>query len=320
MILVSVCLLVTMHGQTTLRLASPFHSTSEEAKALRTATTELRARTGGAMELFVTYESSLPWSEPAMAEDIRQGKFDGAFLTASGLSAIDSDFNILRLPFLVTTATDMSRTQNQLGSDFTEALSRNGMALGCWANPGPEYIFTANSASDMPSLKAVKLAVFPDDAPGKAFLARAGLNPVEKGFREVRQGLSNRTVDGVIGPAATTARFEWNLKVRYMIGTPVRFAAGAVIIRKAFIDSLTQQQRQILMEVMGNLGADLDAALAGDAMTAMSNLMRLTVSEVTFSQAGLNSLEQAAEASWRELSGTLYSPAILQKVRTLLGK
>jgi TRAP-type C4-dicarboxylate transport system substrate-binding protein len=307
-------------GQTTMRLSSPWPTGSSIMKILASAGETIKTKTDGKVMLGISYEVSGAADESGMVNKLSQGTVDATFLTADGLIRIDKEFTVLDLPFLITTDNELVRIETQLAGDIAVILEKAGFTLGCWANPGPSYIFTKPSVSGPEDLKNVKIAVLNYDVTGMNFLSRIPASFMPMGLPEIMPCLSTGAVSGYIGTCLNSVRYEWNMKVRYMTDLPVRCGAGALVIRKAFLDGLPEEQREVVTRTFRSLEKEVNAALAADNASAKRSLTRLTITPVSFPEGSGKELQTLAEPGWREKSGTFYSTAMLQKVRIILGK
>jgi TRAP-type transport system periplasmic protein len=308
------------NGQIVMRISSPWPAGSDIMKLVAAAGETIKSKTGGKVTLSVSYQLSAGISEGTMVNDLTRGVFDAAFITADGLISIDKEFTVLDLPFLITTENELARVQTQLASDLSAILEKAGFYLGCWANPGPGYIFTKPTLAVPDDLKNVRFAVLTYDVSGMTFLARIPSPCRPMGITEIKPSLSNGAVTGYLGTCFNSVRYEWNMKVRYMIDLPVRFGAGAIIIRKAFLDGLSEDQRKIVTGTFKSLEREVNSSLADINTSSRKNLTRLTIMPVAFPEGTGKALLAIAEPGWREKAGTLYSTSMLQKVRTILGK
>ena len=140
------------------------------------------------------------------------------------------------------------------------------------------------------------------------------------GLPEFMACLSTGAVTGYIGTCFNSVRYEWNMKVRYMVDLPVRCGPGAIVIRKTFLDGLAKDDREVVSRIFKSLEREVNDALAADNASAKRSLTRLTITPVTFPEGASKDLQTLAEPGWRENAGTLYSTTMLQKVRIILGK
>jgi TRAP-type C4-dicarboxylate transport system substrate-binding protein len=307
-------------AQSVMRITSPWPKGSAIMKILASAGETIKTKTGGKVTLSISYDASLAANEGSTVNKMAQGTVDATFLTTDGLTRIDQEFTVLDLPFLITTENELVRIRTQLAGDFANILEKAGFSLGCWATTGPSYIFSKPRVSAVEDLRNVRFAVLNDDATGRNFLSRIPASSTPMGLPDILPGLTTGTVTGYIGTCLNSVRYEWNMKVRYMVDIPVRCGTGAFLIRKAFLGGLPEEQREVVSQTFQSMEKELNAALAADNASAERSLTRLTITPVSFPEGSAKELQALAEPGWRENAGKLYSTAMLQKVRIILGK
>ena len=310
----------TAKPQTEIKINHPFANGSDQIELLQKTAAAISSKTKNQITINFIYTAPLSYNQTSIVNQLKQNTTDAAFLTVQGLSKIHTDFNVLDLPFSICTRNEADLVESNLSNDFKLLFENNSFVLGCWANPGTEYLFSNNKVTNLNELKVQKVGFRGYDNTLKAFFVKAGISGILAEAIETLSLLTTGQINAYYGNCINTLSNNWNSKVKYLCDTPVRYSVGAFVFRTGAINTLDAKQKTALLTEFKHLGKKLNDLYSKENSRAKNLLSRKGISAVQITAASKDEMITKAKLAWVEKAGTLYSAGILTNVRNLLGK
>lgn len=245
-------------GTVTLKIATLFPGNSSLMRTLQAWGQSVREHTQGAVVLeFVSRGRSA--SEREIVQGIQSGTYDGAILTASGLSVAAPASLVFGAPGIASDYAQLDRARTAMASDVTSLFGTAGYRHLGWADFGRARIFSTTAAA-APSLAGRKMWVSSDDPIAAAVAAATGATPVNRPVSRVAAELDAHAIDTVYASPIAVVSLNWHseTRLRFVSSQSFGIIPGATILKTASYNLIPAAHRAAF---------DRDAAAAHTALS-----------------------------------------------------
>lgn len=287
-------------------------------KVMHELAEEVDKKTGGALT-FRFYAGGVSGDERDVVRKIRIGQLHAAGFTGVGLGEIAPMVRLLDAPFLVASAEEADFLVQRFDADFHKAFEENGYVLLGWAEVGLVYLFTGKPVASVEDLRGLKMWVWDGDPMAEALFSALDVNPIPLSVPDVRSSLETGLINGVYGSPMAVIALQWYQKARYRHSVPYTNANGAVVISKAFFETLPPAQRKILQVAASSHLRRLTEAGRRENAEALKTLEAQGVKTVSpASPSVVETYRAAGTAARRSLAGRVYPRALLERAERSL--
>ncbi|MEH7273366.1 TRAP transporter substrate-binding protein [Neobacillus vireti] len=243
---------------------------------------EVEKRSKGRLKIEV-YPSAqlLPYDQEIPG--LLNGQIDMAFNGSSGLSSIESAYDVLALPFLfdydpdnfsvaINSLRDYMEQENGGQLLLKKTEERGIKPLGTFVGADPGLIWTRDKediVTDKESMKGLKVRIYGGKLVLKTFES-LGASGVPIVSTELIPALQQGIIDGTIASIVQTA--DRDLPVKAGMFLPVVYSINPVIMSKAKFDQLPADLQEILLEAGKTIQEQNDEMLTTHYKEAKSKL------------------------------------------------
>lgn len=234
---------VELHFGSTVATTHAWYRAAEEFKA------EVEEKSGGSIEIILDF-GGVHGSDKDHCEAVRAGTLDMAIDSTVGLDAVVTKLGFVNLPYLMTSIEDVeSKFYNGwMGETATRLMEEEGMTVIGWTDC--DFRWMTNSTKPIKSvddLKGMKMRV-PEAPMYLQFFTNLGTVPTPIAFTDLPGALQQKTVDGQDnGPVLTYTAGLYEFQ-KYMTRSNHAFAAAGFYINTEKLNSLSENQKSILLE------------------------------------------------------------------------
>lgn len=314
------CPLVTghcLHAQTVVKFATLAPEGTTWMKTMRQFNDEVSAKTGGRVK-FKIYAGGVSGDEKDVARKIRLGQLHAAGFTGVGLGEIAPETRILDTPFLFKSPAETDHIYKMLDTDFRGIFESKGYVLLGWTEVGNVYIFANTPVANPADLQKVKMWIWEGDPVAEASFAALKIKPIPLSITDVMTSLQTGMINAVYCAPATVIPLQWYTKMKYAMDLPLATASGAVVIAKKVFDSLSPEDRKVLLEAGEKHFKALTAASRRDNERSIATLKKEKVAFNAPAGPDAASFERMGQDAQAALVGKLYSAGLLAKVTDAL--
>jgi TRAP-type transport system periplasmic protein len=298
MILIAGALLAlpTMAQAMVLKIATVAPEGSSWMRSMRKGAEEIKERTGGRVELKL-YGGGIMGSEKTVFRKIRAGQLHGGAFTGSALEEVYPDARLYGLPLVFRSYEEFNYVRARMDRDLLGGLEKAGYISFGFADAGISQLMARVPVRTLGDLKGQKAWVPEGDTISYAIMESLGLAPVPLPITDVMTGLQTGLVDAIGTSAVGAIAFQWHTRVKYVTDTPLAFLFGTLVIDHRAFSRLSQQDQQVMREVMGRIYEDFDQQARAENTAAAKALEKH----------GLIMVEQPSEevARWRQSAETV---------------
>jgi TRAP-type C4-dicarboxylate transport system substrate-binding protein len=278
---------------------------------------EVRQATAGGVG-FKFYANGAQGDENVVLRRMRNGQLHGAGLSGTGLGDIAPAVRVLELPFLLRGDSEVDAVHGAIDAELTRAFDEKGFVLLGWAEVGPVYVFTNSPVRSPTDLAKVKMWLWEGDPVAESLFKVFSIPPVPLSIAHVMTSLQTGMVDGVYSSPYGCVALQWFTRVKYITDEPMAHATGALIVSKAAFEKIPADQREVVKAIARRHLDGLVTITRKENLDALAAIEKNGIQRVAPDAAQLASLRERAKLVWKDLSGKLYPPELLDQVTKTL--
>jgi TRAP-type C4-dicarboxylate transport system substrate-binding protein len=311
--LAAMALAGTAAADTELRLATLAPSGSPWMEVLNKAQAEIKTKTNNRVQLKY-YEGGQQGDERDFIRKIGLGQLDGASITSIGLAMIDESIRVLELPAMFATVDELDYVSDKMWPYFVKKFEKKGYRLGDRGDVGWVYFLSKNKVESIADLKGQKLWMWGDDQIVGAMFKKMGLNGVPLGVPEVDAGLTSGKINAAYTSPVAAVALQWYSKVKYMTSMPMSYGIGATVMAIKSIDKISKEDQKIVETIAKAHSKKLRKVIRKANEDAKTTMTKKGITVVQTPVAMVSDFEKAAQETWKDLTGKVYSKEELDMV------
>lgn len=301
-------------GQTVVKLGTMAPERSTWWQTFRNIRAELMMESQEQLELIIRPGID----ESSLIGLLQSGRCDAVSLTGAGLGNILPEAFIFQLPMLFSTYDELTYVRDNLTTRFEQEFERKGYVLLGWGDIGLIYLFSKTPIATQTDLQQTRFWVWDIDPIVKKFAEISGAIIVPLPIQNVLSSLNNGDVQTVYTSPLACIAFRWHTEVKYMSDLPLAIGVGATLIKKNKYDELTDENKELLRNVMREHHQNLIEEIQRQNMEAIKELENLGIQVVHVPSGESEKWSQIAVQVQNQFAGVIYREELLNRVRELL--
>lgn len=274
---------------------------------------EVRRRSNKTMQLRF-YPGGVQGDESEVIRKIRNGRLDGAAVTAVGLAQIHRPALVFQMPGILRNYAELDAARESITPEMNPKFAQAGFQLLGWADVGQSRVFSTHPVKQPSDLGPRKPWVWRDDLVLPEFYRVVKSNPVPLQLPEVLGALQTKRVDTVITTPVAAVALQWSSRVSHMLDLPLTIVIGGTVMGQKQWDALTPEQRTILTETAGQFHALARKNLRADEQKALATLKERNISVIAPSDADKAAWHAVAKQVRERLVGQIADQALVDRV------
>lgn len=235
-------------AETTLKVGHVFAADHPWQVALEGLSNDVAEATDGEVVIEV-YPSSQLGGDREVAEGLGLGTIEMGLFGTGALQVLDKRLIIEELPYAwPTRETAYAALDGELGDALADILAEHDIQTISWWESGYRHITNSVKPIETPAdLEGIKLRV-PEAELRLDTFRQLGAQPTPMAFSEVFTSLQQNVVDGQENPLATIYASKFHEVQDHLALSGHIWGSGVLTISSDALESLTEEQQQILME------------------------------------------------------------------------
>lgn len=274
---------------------------------------EVRRRSNKTLELRF-YPGGVQGDESEVIRKIRNGRLDGAAVTAVGLAQIYRPALVFQMPGILKNYQQLDAARAAITPEMNPKFAEAGFQLLGWADVGTSYVFSTEPVVKPADLGARKPWVWRDDLVLPAFFKIVKSNPVPLQLPEVLGALQTNRIDTVITTPVAAVALQWNTRVSKMLDFPLTVVIGGTVLGQKQWDSLTPEQKTIMTETSAQFHALARKNLRADEEKALAAIKERNIQVLKPSDADKAEWVKAGAQVRQALVGQIADQALVDRV------
>jgi TRAP-type C4-dicarboxylate transport system substrate-binding protein len=275
---------------------------------------ELRRRTNQSLQMRF-YAGGVQGDESEVIRKIRNGRLDGAAVTAVGLAQIHRPALVFQMPGILRSYEQLDRARAELAPDFDTAFLSSGFKLLGWADVGQSRLFSNTEVRRPADLASKKMFSWRDDVVLPAMFQVIRTNAVPLALPEVLGALQTGRVDTFLGTPVACIALQWCTKASTMMDMPLAIVVGGTVLGKAQWEALSPEHQAALAETAAQFHTLARRNLRNDERQALETLRtRLNIRFVSVDDAQRAEWENVGAQVRQRLTGRVADAALVERV------
>jgi TRAP-type C4-dicarboxylate transport system substrate-binding protein len=245
---------------------------------------------------------------------MKEGRIQGAGLSALGMGLICPEMNILTLPFLFRDYAEVDYIRQTMTEDFEKLLTANGFFLVAWVDQDFDQIYSTKfPMTELDHFKQTKFIGW--SGPVEASVIKElGASSVPVSVTDAAATLRSGGVDAAISPAIWMVGSQLYSTIRYINAAKIRYSPGLIVVTNETWQTLNESYREKFHSMRDEVMSKYCLAIRRDNERCMQSMIEYGVqmSQMTPDQRKL--LENQTRPLWNKLAGDLYPQTMLDKL------
>ena len=276
-------------------------------------TREVRRRSNQSLTLRF-YAGGVQGDESEVIRKIRNGRLDGAGVTAVGLGQVYRPALVFQMPGILNSYEQLDRAREALQTDMEAGFAGAGFRLIGWADVGQARLFSTAPIRVPADLASRKPFAWRDDSVLPTLYSIIRSNPVRLQLPEVLGALQTNRIDTLITPPVPCVQLQWCSRLTHMMDSPLSIVLGGTVMSKAKWDALTPEQQTILRETGAQFHALARRNLRNDERTALTTIASRGIQAVAITPAQRAEWERLGTQVRERLTGQIADAALIARV------
>lgn len=231
----------------TIKLATLAPDRSVWANVLSEMAAEWKEATQGRVTLRI-YPGSVAGDDPDIVRKMRIGQLHAGTLTQTGLSEIDTAFNIFNTPLFFRSYDEYFYVLEQLEPELEKILNDRGFELLHWGHGGWIHLFATKPVHSVDDLKGLKLFVWAGSDKLVRWWRDAGYKPVPLAFPDVTMGFQTGMLESMPNTPLAALSFQNYRSTPYMLGMGFAPFIGATLVTTKAWGRIDAADREAITE------------------------------------------------------------------------
>jgi len=300
-----------------IKLATLAPDGSSWMKAFQALSSEVMKKTDNKVQ-FKIYPGGVLGDEKDLLRKMKIGQIQGAALTASGLSSLFAEIDVLQIPFLFQNYEEVDFVLQKMDAFFRKGFEESGYFLLGWSEVGFVYLMSRIPISSVSDLKKGKVWIWEESPMAKAIFNEAGVTAIPLSVPDVLIGLQTGLVDVVYTPPTGAIAIQWFTRVNYMTDLPLDYLPGGIIVTKDVFNSIPPTFQNIITEASQRHLDQLKRVTRNDNQEAIKVMMKQGVKMVTPSKDHIEEFKALSDKAIGRIAGPTFSQKLLTEITSLL--
>jgi len=267
---------------------------------------------------FRVYAGGVLGDEQDLIRKMYIGQIHGAVITASSLTTIFKEMDVLQVPFLFQGYDEVDYVIHKMDAFFKKGLEDNGYTLLGWSEGGFIRLMSITPMATLDDLRKGKIWVWEDAPMAKAIFKEAKVSGIPLSAPDVLVGLQTGLVDVVYAPPAGAISLQWFTKIKYITDVPLMYLTGSIIVKKEVFNRLSAEHQAILVDTFQrHMGRFREIVRKGnrDALRVMT---KHGIQLVNVSNDEIDEFKILSERAVQQPGSRRFSDAALEQISTYL--
>ena len=188
--------------------------------------------------------------EEVLMRSVRRGRVEIASFTASGLSAVLPEFDLLRAPYLFSSFEEVDYALDQyIAPLMVDLLAAQDLQFLVFSDEGWFNLYGQSDFVSPKSTQGERLRALQSPA-SQSFIRSIGADMIQIPFADVMTGLQTGLISGGETGTMIYAAASLSEEAPYLTLTRHAYSAGAMVAYKPWYDSLSRTVRIALVEAV----------------------------------------------------------------------
>lgn len=252
------------------------------------------------------------------------GQLQGCGCTALGVFTAVPEMSVFNLPLLFENYEEVDYIlRRKFRKEIEEAFQKRGYVLLSLIDTGFFYLYTKSPFHNFEDLKKLRPVTWFGEVE-MTFFREAGITKVTRlNVPEVVISLQSGIIDSSISPPAWwmgTQAFRFS---KYFLKAPLFYSPAAIFLSRKYVDEVTrlyppgtgEKVIELTYKIMKIYEKEWNRAIREFEERCQQAFKEGGMTEIELKDEDKERLKSASMKTWDDLSGKLYSPELLEKIK-----
>ena len=263
---------------------------------------------------FKVYPGGILGDEKIILKKMYFGQIQGAVLTASSLTAIFKEMDVLQVPLLFQDYDEVDYVTLKMGPFFKKGLEEKGYVLLGWSEGGFVRLMSMSPIATLEDLKRAKVWIWEVAPMAHAIFKEADVAAIPLSVPDVLVGLQTGMVNVVYAPPAGAVDLQWFTKIKYITDVPLIFLTGGIVVKKDLFDRLPTDYKRVLAESFKVHMVKLRQMVRSENREALKVMAKYGIKIVEVSDEQREAFKRLSEKAVRQPGSRSFSDAVLNRL------
>jgi TRAP-type C4-dicarboxylate transport system substrate-binding protein len=255
---------------------------------MRAAGKTIKERTDGRVNLKF-YGGGVQGASPKVMQKIKIGQLHGGMFSPVDFTKLYSNINIYGLPLAFESWEEMRYVRGQMDADLAAGFEKlNYVTFGFVGSFA--MILSNEPVRNQADMRGKKVWLPEGDQITFEALKKLNLSPVSLPVTDVLTGLQTGLLDMAAIPPEIAVALQWHTRVKYFTNMPLLYAMSFLAIDKRTMGRLSADDQAVMMEVLSETYANMDAQSSIESLDATEALVDIGIKEVDPDEGELDDL------------------------------
>ena len=264
---------VPSEAATVLKLATLVPDGSVWDKALKRMGSDWKRASDGRVSLRI-YPGGVAGDERTVVRKMRIGQIDAATLSVTGLSEIESAFDVLAIPLFYDSYEELFYVMEQLEPVLRERLEAKGFHLLHWGHAGWVHFFSTKPLRTIADLEKLKIFVNAGEEQMVQWWKDRGYRPVALAATDIMTGLQTGMIEVLPTTPLAALSLQWFRQTSHMHELGIAPLVGATILSKRAWNRLSEEDRSAGLTAAKEIDSRLRDEIPGQDQTAVEEMSK----------------------------------------------
>ncbi len=242
-----------------LKISTLYPDGTASVTRLKQAGEELAQKTDGRVTLRV-YAGGVMGDDRAVQRRIRIGQLHGMMAQGGAFASYYRDSQVLNLPLVFRSYEEVDHVRKTLDPVIRQGFEDNGWVVFGPADGGFAYLMTVNPVASVADLQRQKVWLPANDSGSAMAVKEFDVSPVVLNIGAVLTSLQTGVIDAFAAPPVAALTLQWYTRVGHLTDMPLLYTYGVLAIGKQHLARISDEDQQVLREVLTTAFAELDRA------------------------------------------------------------
>ena len=267
---------------------------------------------------FRVYAGGVLGDESDVIRKMFVGQIHGAVVTASSLTKILPDMDVLQVPFLFQNYQEVDHVLSKMDAAFRSGMEKKGYVMLGWSEGGFIRLMSTMPIVTIEDLRKSKVWVWEEAPMTLAIFKEAGVSGIPLSMPDVLVGLQTGLVDVVYAPPAGAISLQWFTRTKYITDVPLMYITGMIIVRKKAFDRLSAGDQAIVREAFDRQQERMRTTVRAENRSALKVMTGSGIQLLEVPEEEIEKFKVITTRALKQPGSTSFSQETLNQVNTYL--
>ena len=279
--------------------------------------TEIMQKTNNSVR-FRVYAGGVMGDETDVMRKMFVGQVHGAVITASSLTHVLPDMDVLQVPLLFQSYEEVDYLLSKMDSHFRSGMEKGGYVMLGWSEGGFVRLMSTVPVVTLDDLRKAKVWVWEEAPMTQAIFKEAGVSGIPLSMPDVLVGLQTGLVDVVYAPPAGAISLQWFTKTKYITDVPLMYITGTIIVNKKVFERLPVAYQTIVREAFDRQQERMKKTVRAENRSALKVMAGSGIQLLDVSKEEVQKYKEITQRAIKQPGSVGFSPEAFQRVESYL--